>query len=638
MILTKLSLWNFRKFSAKQEAPGVEINFHKGVNALIGENNSGKTAIIDAIKIILQTQSNEYFRITEDDFHINEDGSIATEFKIECIFEEFTDDEAKNFIEWLQFKKDSDGKVIYFLNVQFNAWKEKNRIFTEFRAGMNEDGYKMDGKARELLKCTYLKPLRDAEHEMRSGRNSRISQILYNHSVFNSKEEHELVGIIKEANEKIENYFTNTDDGKKVLGKIESNFNEFLSLSTQEDTRLRTSNMRLKSILESLSLDTSETQPGLGVQNLLFIAAELLLLNRDENNGLKLALIEEIEAHLHPQAQLRLIDYIQKEYNDSGVQFIISTHSTALASKINVKNALLCKDDKIFSLAPDSTKLDKGDYLFLQRFLDTSKANLFFAQGVIMVEGDAENLLIPAIADIIDLPLSKYGVSIVNVGSTAFLRYSNIFNQSNGSEIGIPVSIITDCDVKIEYDKDGKLNKKEDDTRNEIERLEKYYTSSCVKAFVAPNWTLEYTIALSVIRKKLYKAVLFAQKIQNSDKYALTEKKIKEVDNEVKSKFDTWKELETDKYEAAYEIYQKTLLDNNISKAITAQCLASILQYSILKDSEDVTEETMFDLDLYQIEVDDEKKSKLKAKILSSKKLAYIVKAIQYATRCEDGN
>lgn len=253
MILTKLSLWNFRKFSTKQEAPGVEIYFHKGVNALIGENNSGKTAIIDAIKIILQTQSNEYYRITEDDFHINEDGSIATEFKIECTFEEFTDDEAKNFIEWLQFKKDSDGKVKYFLSVQFNAWKEKNRIFTEFRAGMNEDGYRMDGKARELLKCTYLKPLRDAEHEMRSGRNSRISQILYNHSVFNSKEEHELVGIIKEANEKIENYFTKTDEGKKVLGKIESNFNEFLSLSTQEDTRLRTSNIRLKSILESLS-------------------------------------------------------------------------------------------------------------------------------------------------------------------------------------------------------------------------------------------------------------------------------------------------------------------------------------------------------------------------------------------------
>lgn len=43
-----------------------------------------------------------------------------------------------------------------------------------------------------------------------------------------------------------------------------------------------------------------------------------------------------------------------------------------------------------------------------------------------MIEGDAENLVIPVIADIIGYPLEKWGISLVNVGSTAFLRYSRI--------------------------------------------------------------------------------------------------------------------------------------------------------------------------------------------------------------------
>ena len=65
----------------------------------------------------------------------------------------------------------------------------------------------------------------------------------------------------------------------------------------------------------------------------------------------------------------------------------------------------------------------------LERFLDSTKANLFFAKGVIFVEGDAENILMPVIAKIIGMPLEKYGVSIVNVGSLAFLRYANIFKR-----------------------------------------------------------------------------------------------------------------------------------------------------------------------------------------------------------------
>ena len=77
------------------------------------------------------------------------------------------------------------------------------------------------------------------------------------------------------------------------------------------------------------------------------------------------------------------------------------------------------------------------------------KQNLFFAKGVIFVEGSAENLLVPTIAEIIGRPLDKYGVSIVNISSTAFNNYSKIFLRKNQNEmIDIPIAIITDLDVK----------------------------------------------------------------------------------------------------------------------------------------------------------------------------------------------
>ena len=463
MMISELKIYNFRRFKSVDGAPGLQITFHKGLNALIGENDSGKTAVIDALKLVLLTQSNEYIRPVDEDFYKPADGDTSSEFKIDCTITEFTQNEAKNFIEFLRFEKNGE-KVEYMLELHYRAWKEGNKIFQELRVGDVDDGISIDGKARDLLKAVYLKPLRDAEREMSSGRSSRISQILLNHPAFKDKKEHIVLGIFQDANKRIEDYFTNDVEGKRILQTIRDNLESFNDKGQANNAELKTSDIQLKAILESLSLNAPEINPGLGELNLLFIAAELLLLKDDTDGGMKLALIEELEAHLHPQAQLRLISYLQNEYNENDVQIIISTHSPILASKINLKNLILMKNGVGYDLTEGMTGLQKGDYLFLQRFLDSTKANLFFAKGIIMVEGDAENILIPVIADILGYPLEKYGVSIVNVGSTAFLRYSGIMVRKDGNTIGIPVSVITDCDVK-PYDvdpetKERKFNEK----------------------------------------------------------------------------------------------------------------------------------------------------------------------------------
>lgn len=637
MIVSELKLYNFRQFKSEDNKPGLLINFHRGLNALIGENDSGKSAVIDAIKLVLLTQSGEYIKPSDEDFYRSKDGISCDEFKIECTITDFNENEAKNFIEYLNYKK-VEGEDEYTLILNYRAWRVGNKIFSETRVGDEEDGIRMDAESKELLKAVYLKPLRDAQREMSSGRGSRISQILLNHPTFKNKKDHYVIKVFEEANKEIEKYFAEEEDGKEILKTIINNLKLFHDERHGSGAELVASDIQLKAILETLTLRVLEINPGLGELNLLFIAAELLLLKDDTDGGIKLALIEELEAHLHPQAQLRLINYLQNEYNKNDVQIIISTHSPILASKINLKNLILMKNGVGYDLSYEKTKLEKGDYLFLQRFLDSTKANLFFARGIIMVEGDAENILIPVIADIIGYPLEKYGVSIVNVGSTAFLRYSRIMIREDGENIKIPVSVITDCDIKPEYFKsseeiDSKINESK---VAQIEKNEKYSEGS-VKGFTSPRWTLEYCLALSCLSKRFHRAVIYGKKIYNAgNDIALTQDKIKKAEQECLKDEDEWSNMNNEV--KAYKIFKLMCNEQGKSslKSIVAQCLASILRWEISVKKEDIPEEYMFDLDLYNFEINEENKMALKTQIENDEFLKYIVDAIKYASGVEN--
>lgn len=636
MIISELKLYNFRQFKSEDNNPGLIINFHKGLNALIGENDSGKSAVIDAIKLVLLTQSGDYIKPVDEDFYRSKDGVSCDEFRIKCTITDFNKNEAKNFIEYLIYKN-IEGEDEYTLNLNYRAWRIGNKIFSETRVGDEEDGIRMDAESKELLKAVYLKPLRDAQREMSSGRGSRISQILLNHPAFKNKDDHYVIKVFEEANKEIEKYFAEEEDGKEILETIINNLKLFHDERHGSGAELVASDIQLKAILETLTLRVLETNPGLGELNLLFIAAELLLLKDDTDGGIKLALIEELEAHLHPQAQLRLINYLQNEYNKNDVQIIISTHSPILASKINLKNLILMKNGVGYDLSYEKTKLEKGDYLFLQRFLDSTKANLFFARGIIMVEGDAENILIPVIADIIGYPLEKYGVSIVNVGSTAFLRYSRIMIREDGENIKIPVSVITDCDIKPNYTESEEIDSRINESEIAQKEKNEKYSDGSVKGFTSPRWTLEYCLALSCLSKRFHRAVRYGKKIYNAkNDIALTQDKIKKAEQECLNDEDQWSNMNNEV--KAYNIFKLMSNEQGKSslKSIVAQCLASILLWEISDKSVDVPEDNMFDLDLYNFEINKEKKNKLQTEIENDEFLRYIVDAIKYASGVEN--
>lgn len=595
MYVSRLRLWNFRKFgtnaaiSSKLDAPDLEIEFKEGLNALIGPNDSGKTAAIDALKLVLGIHSTEWSWFNDDDFY------QATEhLRIECVLEGFDIGEGKNFTEWSTF----DGKGKQTLTVRINAYKRAKGIVGDVKAGADE-GTILPAEARSRLKAVYLKPLRDAQNELLARKNSRLSQILKGHTLFKHEDASGSVTLkehVNTANDGIGGYFQTGKDGHTHITKIlEDPLKDFFDDTTSGIIDVGDT-YAIKSVLEKLSLRIDNLQnPGLGSLNRLFIAIELLLFlaNTNEDGAAHIALIEELEAHLHPQAQLKVAQYLQSKCDDGQAQIIITTHSPTLASKIKLRNLLLFASsdepsESCFNLGAGKTKLRETDYQFLERFLDSTKANLFFARGVLIVEGDAENLLIPSIAAKIGKDLTKNGVSIVNVGSTAYMRYARIFQRTNGATIPIKVSAIIDLDVPPAAYRTAKPKttlKTEDQftVAGELDNLRKqrvgFDADDYVKGFVSKYWTLEYCIALSTeLRTLLYEAVLRAKEEDRLDKNPnVTIKENSVLKAEAKSYVDGLVNDGKSETEIAFDIYYEKIKKPKLSKASVAQHLATLI-------------------------------------------------------------
>lgn len=496
MYLAELKLWNFRKYGKKDEwdldKPHLLVSFNKGINVLIGENDSGKTAILDAIKLVLKTHAYEWIRVEDEDFYNN-----SNKLRIEIIFKDLKIEEAKNFTEWLGWEE-IEGKNTPILRLIYEVEKRSDRIQpSEVKAGMDETGYPLNAEAREYLKTTYLKALRDANNELVAKKNSRLSQILKGHELFknNNGDAHEFVSWFTEVNDKIRNWFKSEDvvDGEKSnKEQIKDVVDKFLQsfIKSGINSELKLSDPEIKAILEKISLEIEGSKNlGLGTMNRLYMAAELLHLKK-EWDGLKLCLVEELEAHLHPQAQMKVVETLQ---DDKDVQFILTTHSSNLASKVDINDIIICKDNAVYPLRESDTKLEKNNYNYLKRFLDVTKSNLFFAKGVIIVEGWSEEILIPTIAERLGYNLTKHEVSIVNVGSTAYLHFAKIFLRKDNSKMNIPVSVVTDLDVK--PDENGNFDtEKELEKNDKIKKYFKDFDSTDVKLELAKQWTLEWCL------------------------------------------------------------------------------------------------------------------------------------------------
>ena len=456
MYLEHISIKNFRLFNA------LELTLNRGLNVLVGENDSGKTSLIDAIRYVLGTNSNDRSFVSEQDFH-----NDANELKIQLKFSD-VDTHAHRFVEHLSHQEyeDAEGnkKRKSVLYIQFRAEKTGTErrgypyIKTELRSGIDGNGLPVETEIRDFLATTYLKPLRDAEAELSSGRASRLSQILSSSKDIKDGAD-AILAIIAQANDDL---LADNAPLKTSAQNIQNNYLHELIFEKDKDDlgvfidiaglknddiphlSATTKRRHLRTILEGLSLALTEDHRlhGLGYHNLLFMGAELLLLEQEAGNEFPLLLIEEPEAHLHPQLQMKLLQFINTKTktadNLDGVQCILSTHSPNISSKADPSQIIILGDGRAWPLRPGETELAEADYKYLRKFLDATKANVFFAKGLLFVEGDAENILLPEIARLLGRPLENYGVSIVkcdNAGS--WKRFAKLFlRQGKDAEPG----------------------------------------------------------------------------------------------------------------------------------------------------------------------------------------------------------
>jgi len=592
MYISEIYASGFRCFGPTTQ---LQLKLSPGLNMLVGPNDAGKSAIIDAARYVLWTRGDDYIRPDEQDFHVGEDGKRGCDFIVRCTFDDLSADEEARFLEWCANEKGKLRLHVCMRGTRRLSPGGGNVIATQYRAGTEGEGLPLDGELREYLKATYLKPLRDAEREMRAGRRSRLSRILGAMPTMGPQSKQAVLGGDATLHDTLTAADAAVRKNTAVVGVANSVNTAFLDkLSFVDDQLVATLDLgaggSFDQILERFELylnakaGNERVQRGLGYNNLLFMAAELLLL-QSHPDQVPFLLIEEPEAHLHPQHQTLFMEVLaaraakpdpEKGESDQQVQVLLTTHSSQLAAGAELETMTMVVDHRVFPLGIAHTRLEADDYEFLRRFLDATKANLFFARALIVVEGAGEHLLLPAIAEKLGRPLSRHGVSIVNVGHRGLFRYSRIMQRKIGGAITVPVALIPDRDIPPREAKGlvGERKTEDELTQDEIAARLKTLRRDIgdpVDVFIADSWTLEFDLALRPeLAESVHQAIQFAKTSSRKPQW------LAKIAKQASIAYAGWKEAGLSSIEIAVKIYQP-VHDKEASKAEVAEQLASIL-------------------------------------------------------------
>lgn len=471
MRVARIVLQNFRAFSS------LDVNITDDLCCIIGENNTGKTAILRAVQICLDNLLPSSFRsLFREDIHSGIDITHPNQVLIGI---EFTGFEGRVNEEALvsTWKTAADRARIFYrfrprpsvreqlasgdllpgsLTLEDYQW--------EIRGGgdpavdltnitWNDEGIGEAVRFADLQSylLVHLPALRDVENDLRNPRQSPLIRLIEAFEI-DAAEQAALIAILDEANQAIAQSQTIAE----IAGAIDKRFKYVSGPAFEMDATLglsaatfRAIIRNLKIILSDLSLSSFEPgRNGLGMNNILYVAILLEYLQRrialDRSAG-QLILIEEPEAHLHPQLQFSLISALR----DIGVQTILTSHSTQVTSRVPLSSivSLTKREDATIAagnLAHNSA-LNDNEIADLERYLDATKSSLLYARKVMLVEGPAEMFLIPAmIENVYGVQLERLGISVIAIHGVHFDVYAKLFRYGSLEK---KCAIVADADL-----------------------------------------------------------------------------------------------------------------------------------------------------------------------------------------------
>lgn len=504
MHISKLCLVNYRNFAY------AKLLFKQGINTVIGENGSGKTNLFRAIRLLLDDNMLRFTKkLDEKDFHRGLGKWQGHWIIISLEFEDVSQDEAIQSL-FLHangnINADFVEKATY--NLIFRPNGEIRRRLSQLAPGdhaglsaiqqtISEEDYEtiFTGRSeadftdpafyeravgdftnvifdKELevpeLGCkvppmlslskdisfTYVQALRDVVSDFQNNRTNPLLTLLKSKSgEIDPALFQPIVGQVKTLNTAI----ADLPDVKTIRDDI------VLTIKDAAGETYAPSSLSIKSdlsheadrLFQSLKLFVGEGEEGyegaihelsLGGANLIYLTLKLLEFKyqKSRSSFANFLLIEEPEAHIHTHIQKTLFDRI----NYPETQVIYSTHSTQISEVCNVRHMnILGRHAGRCEAYQPSAGLTDPDIRNIQRYLDAVRSNLLFAKSVVLVEGDAEEILIPILVKkVLGVSLDELGISLINIRSTGFKNVAVLFHDER---IRKKCSIVTDLDASI---------------------------------------------------------------------------------------------------------------------------------------------------------------------------------------------